>query len=125
MISYDEFKKVEVRAGKILSAEKIPDTDKLLKLSVDFGEKKVVPPAEEGGVATEEPSYRQIVSGIAMHFPDPSVLVGTTCMFVTNLEPRTIRGLESQGMIFAVSSPEGGFSLLKPNETIPPGALAA
>lgn len=115
MITYEEFKKIEIRAGKILSAEKIPDTDKLLKLSVDFAEK------DEAGNAKP----RQIVSGIAMHFPDPAVLVGKTCMFVANLAPRTIRGFESNGMLFAVSTPEGGFSLLEPNATIPPGTCAA
>lgn len=115
MITYEEFKKVEVRAGKILSAEKIPETDKLLKLAVDFAEKD-----ELGNLKP-----RQIVSGIALYFPDPAVLVGKTCMFVTNLEPRTIRGFESNGMLFAVSTGEGGFSLLEPNQTIPPGTLAA
>jgi tRNA-binding EMAP/Myf-like protein len=45
-------------------------------------------------------------------------------MFVTNLEPRMIKGFESNGMLFAVSTPEGGFSLLEPNGTIPPGAIA-
>lgn len=107
-ISYDDFAKVEIRAGKILSAEKIPDTDKLLKLSVDFAE----------GLP------RQIVSGISMYFPDPTVLVGKTCMFVTNLEPRMIRGYESNGMLFAVSTPEGAFSLLEPAGIIPPGTKA-
>lgn len=108
MISFDDFAKIEVRAGKILSAEKIPDTDKLLKLSVDFAEEKP----------------RQIVSGISLYFPDPAVLVGKTCMFVTNLEPRTIKGYESNGMLFAVSTPEGAFSLLEPNSSIPPGTKA-
>lgn len=108
MISYDEFSKIEIRAGKILSAEKIPDTDKLLKLSVDFA----------------EPAPRQIVSGISAYFPDPQTLVGKTAMFVTNLEPRVIRGYESNGMLFAVSTPEGAFSLLEPHPTIPPGAQA-
>ena len=119
MITYDEFAKVEIRAGKILSAEKIPDTDKLLKLSVDFA----------------EAAPRQIVSGISMHFPDPALLVGRTAMFVTNLEPRTIRGHESNGMLFAVStdavattetSPAvpANFSLLEPNPSIPPGTRA-
>lgn len=108
MISYDEFKKVEIKAGKILSAEKVPDTDKLLRLMVDFAE--------------EAP--RQIVSGIAGYFEDPLSLIGRTAMFVTNLEPRTICGLESNGMLFAVSTPEGAFSLLEPNNLIPPGTLA-
>ena len=114
MISIDDFKKIEIRAGKILSAEKIPETDKLLKLSVDFGEK------DETGL--NKP--RQIVSGISLHFPDTAVLIGKTCMFVTNLEPRTIKGFESNGMLFAVSTPEGGFSLLEPNQSIPAGTLA-
>ena len=111
MISIDDFAKVEIRVGKILTAEKVPDTDKLLRLTVDMGE--------------ENP--RQIVSGISMHFPDPQTLVGTKCTFVANLEPRTIRGLESQGMICAVSTPAaedgtpGTFSLLKVSEDIPAG----
>lgn len=143
MITYDEFKKVEIRAGKILSAEKIPDTDKLLKLLVDFGETKdLIPsmlhpdsgidgkvqeiPIPEVTIApTKIPAPRQIVSGISTHFPDPSILVGKTCMFVTNLEPRKIKGHESNGMLFAVSTPEGGFSLLEPNGTIPVGTRAA
>ena len=129
MISYDDFKKVEIRAGKIVSAEKIPDTDKLLKLSVDFGETKeitsVAVEGQEVPVPVKVPAPRQIVSGISMYFPDPAVLVGKTCMFVTNLEPRTIRGFESNGMLFAVSTGDGAFSILEPNATIPPGTKAA
>ncbi len=108
MITIEDFSKVEIRAGKILSAEKIPDTDKLLKLMVDLA----------------EPTPRQIVSGISLYFPDPAVLVGKTAMFVTNLEPRMIKGYESNGMLFAVSTPEGKFSLLEPNPDIPPGTKA-
>ena len=122
MISYEDFKKVEISAGKILSAEKIPDTDKLLKLSVDFGEHKEV--VKEDGTKESVHTVRQIVSGIFMYFPDPAVLVGKTCMFVTNLEPRMIRGFESNGMLFALSTPDGAFSLLEPNATIPPGTKA-
>ena len=137
MISYDDFKKVEIRAGKILSAEKVPDTDKLLKLSVDFAEKTET--VDAAGNKTVTPKVRQIISGIALYFPDPAMLVGKTCMFVTNMEPRIIRGLESQGMLFAVSTPPastsshvppgdapvGGFSLLEPNSSIPPGTSAS
>ncbi|MSU45462.1 MAG: hypothetical protein EXS47_02435 [Candidatus Zambryskibacteria bacterium] len=108
MITYEDFEKVEIRVGKILSAEKIPDTDKLLKLSIDFAEEKP----------------RQIVSGIALFFPDPQVLVGKKCMFVTNLEPRVIYGVESNGMLFAVSTAEGAFSLLEPLDIIPAGTKA-
>jgi methionine--tRNA ligase beta chain len=83
-ISIDEFKKVEIRVGEIRSAEKVLDADKLLRLVVNFG--------------TEE---RQVISGIAAYFPDLTTLVGKHCLFVTNLEYRTIRGLESQAMIMA------------------------
>ncbi len=108
MINIEEFKKIEMVVGKILSAEKVPDTEKLLKLSVDLG----------------EATPRQIVSGISLYFPDCSVLVGKKCMFVANLESRLIRGLESQGMILAVSTEDGKFSLLEPSDEIPVGARA-
>jgi len=136
MISYDDFAKVEIKAGKILSAEKIPATDKLLKLSVDFGlveQAPVVvpvtpatPEAPEVSLVPVEPQrdIRQIVSGISLYFPDPVVLIGKTCMFVTNLEPRKIKGFESNGMLFAVSTKDGAFSLLEPNKDIPPGTRA-
>jgi len=107
-INIEDFKKIDIVVGKILSAEKIPDTDKLLKLSVDLAEEKP----------------RQIVSGISLHFTDCSVLVGKKCMFVANLEPRMIRGIESNGMILAVSAEDGKFSLLEPNDEIPTGARA-
>ncbi len=108
IISIEDFKKIELKVGKILSAEKVPETDKLLQLSVDMGEEKP----------------RQIISGISGYFPDHSVLVGKRCMFVANLEPRVIKGLESQGMILAVSTDDGNFSLLEPNDTIPVGTNA-
>jgi tRNA-binding EMAP/Myf-like protein len=123
MINYDEFSKVEIKAGKILSAEKVVGADKLLRLMVDFGETKEV--VSESGDKSVIPAPRQIVSGIAMYYPDPAVMVGKVCMFVTNLEPRTIRGLESNGMLFALSTPDGSaFSLLEPNPSIPVGTKA-
>lgn len=115
-INIDDFKKIDIVVGQILSVEKVPDTEKLLKLSVDLGEE--VP--------------RQIVSGISEYFPDCEVLVGRKCMFVANLEPRMIRGVESDGMILAVSNEEatkedgqGGFSLLAPDNSIPVGTRAS
>jgi methionyl-tRNA synthetase len=107
-ISIEDFKKVKLVVGQILSVEKVLDTDKLLKLSVDLAEEKP----------------RTIVSGISLYFPDYSVLVGKKCMFVANLEPRVIRGIESQGMIVALSTDDGRFSLLEPNDEIPIGAEA-
>ncbi len=84
-ITIDDFHKVEIRVGEILSAEPIEGSDKLLKLRVNFG--------------TEE---RQVLSGIAKFFADPAQLVGKRCAFVTNLAPRMMMGLESQAMILAV-----------------------
>lgn len=105
MISIDDFKKLEIKIGHILSAEPVEKSEKLLKLSVDMGE--------------ENP--RQIVSGIARYFSDPNELVGKKCAFATNLEPRTLMGLESQGMILAVSGEEF-FSLLETRPNVPPGS---
>lgn len=107
MINIDDFKKVEIKAGKILSVDLIEGSEKLLKLSVDFAE--------------ETP--RQVVSGIRKYFEDPQTLVGVTTAFVTNLEPRPLMGLESQAMILAASgeTAEGNFfSLLKMD--CPPGS---
>lgn len=106
MITIDDFKKIEIKIGEILSAEKVPDTDKLLRLSVAMGE--------------ETP--RQIVSGIAAHFPDTALLIGKKCAFAANLEPRMIRGIESNGMILAVSAEDGKFSLLDVSSDIPAGS---
>ncbi|MCK5027091.1 MAG: hypothetical protein KAS07_01595 [Candidatus Pacebacteria bacterium] len=105
-INFDDFKKVDIRIGTIKSAEKIPDTDKLLKLKVEFGDGEV----------------RQIVSGIAESYPDPQELVGKQSPFVYNLEPRTIRGYESNGMILGVAGEEFGFVTLAPSKDVPPGS---
>lgn len=104
MISYDDFAKLDITIGVIKSVEVIENADKLLKLSVDVGE--------------DEP--RQIVSGIREYFEDPQFLVGKQCPFLTNLEPRTIRGYESQGMILAASH-DDIFSLLIPHNELPAG----
>ncbi len=107
-ISIDEFSKIEVKVGTVRSAERVPDTDKLLKLMVDFD---------------EEAGPRQIVSGIVKYVSDPDTLVGRQLAFVTNLEPRTLRGLESNGMLFAVGSDES-FAFLTPDRVVPPGTSA-
>jgi methionyl-tRNA synthetase len=106
-ITIDDFHKVEITIGKILEVDIVEDADRLLKLKVDLG--------EEGP--------RQIISGIREFFEDPQELVGKRVPFATNLQPRTIKGLESNGMIVAVSDKEGnGFSLLEAGENISPGS---
>jgi len=108
MISIEDFKKIEVKVGTVRSAERVPETDKLLRLVIDFG---------------EESGPRQIISGIATYVSEPESLVGRQLAFVTNLEPRTIRGFESNGMLFAVG--EGGsFAFLTPDREVPPGTSA-
>ncbi|OGG76411.1 hypothetical protein A2950_00940 [Candidatus Kaiserbacteria bacterium RIFCSPLOWO2_01_FULL_55_19] len=113
-ISIDEFSKIEVKVGTVKSAERVPETDKLLKLTVDFNE---VSP--ENG----EKVLRQIASGIVGYVSEPESLVGRQFAFVTNLEPRMIRGLESNGMLFAVGAGET-FAFLTPDRAVPPGTSA-
>lgn len=105
-ISYDDFAKLEIRIGTITDVEVVEGADRLLKLIVDVGEE----------------TSRQIVSGIREYFEDIDVLVGRQCPFLVNLEPRTIRGLESQGMILAGGDTDV-FSLLHPDRAVPPGTL--
>jgi methionyl-tRNA synthetase len=105
MITIDDFAKIEMRIGHIIEVVRVPETDKLLQLTVDFGE--------------ETP--RTVVSGIAEYFEDEQKLCGVRCPFVTNLEPRKIRGIESQAMIVAVHTAEGAFSVLEPTMAEVPG----
>ncbi len=104
MITFDEFKKAEIKIGKILSAERVPDSDKLIKFMIDLGE--------------EAP--RQILSGIAEYYQDPTVLIGKQVPVLTNLPTRTIRGFDSQGMVlYAVG--EGFLTTIGPDHEIPVG----
>jgi methionyl-tRNA synthetase len=112
MISYDDFAKLDIRIGEIKTIEVVEGADKLLRLTVDVGETHT-----DGS-----PCVRQIVSGIRTYFEDPQVLVGRKCPFLINLAPRVIRGLESQGMILAASTEEGGFALLHPHTDLLPGS---
>jgi methionyl-tRNA synthetase len=106
-ISIDDFAKVEVRVCTVLSAERVPETDKLFRLMVDAG----------------EPEPRQIVSGIAQYVPEPEMLIGRQLCFVTNLAPRTIKGLESNGMLFAVGEGDS-FAFVTTDRPVPPGTGA-
>jgi methionine--tRNA ligase beta chain len=108
-ISFEDFIKLEIKIGKIFSAEKVDGSDKLLKLSVDFGKN------EAGEVIT-----RQIIAGIGKIYA-PEALVGKECPFAYNLAPRMLKGLESQGMILCPSD-EGSPVLLHPDKEIAPGS---
>ncbi len=105
MITFDEFKKVEMKIGKIISAIPVEGSDKLLKLEVDFAEDKI----------------RTVVSGIAGHV-DLETFIGSQKVFVTNLEPRAILGIESQAMILAGKDGQG-LALIQPNRDLPVGTL--
>jgi len=102
MISFEEFQKIDLRVGKIVEAEKVEGADKLLKLKVDLGTEK-----------------RQLVAGIAK-FYQPKDLIGREIVVVVNLEPKTLIGIESQGMLLAADF-EGKPVLLKPDAKVPPG----
>ncbi len=85
IINYEDFSKIDIRVGTIISAENVNKSKKLIRLEVDFGEL----------------GKRQILTGIAQWYK-PEDLVGMMTTFVINLEPRRMMGLESQGMIFAL-----------------------
>ena len=110
MITFDDFKKIDLKVGTVVSAEKIDGSDKLLKLSVDFG----------------EGSPRQVVSGIAKIFSNPEKLIGKQFTFVTNLKPRAIFGFESHAMILAATKARKNgdkeIVLVKPIKKIPSGS---
>jgi methionine--tRNA ligase beta chain len=105
MISIEDFKKLEIKIGKVISAEKVPEADKLLKIVFDLGDEK-----------------RQIMAGIAESFDDPSVLIGREMPILTNLEYRKLRGYESQGMMLAADA-DGRPVLLSPETEVPPGSI--
>jgi len=106
-IQYDDFAKLDLRVGTILSAEKVAKADKLLKLEVDLGSEK-----------------RTIVSGIALHFK-PEDLVGRQVVIVANLAPRKLKGIESNGMILSAEDENGKLHLLNPEQIINPGAAVS
>ena len=109
MISFDDFNKLDIRIGTILKAEKIEGADKLLKLTVDIG------PSSASG----QPELRVLVAGIAETYK-PKSLINKQVPVLINLEPRTLRGVESQGMILAAVVDEKAV-LLKPIKKVPNG----
>jgi methionyl-tRNA synthetase len=103
-IGIEDFAKVEMRVGLVKSADRVPGADKLLQLQVDIGDE-----------------VRQIVAGLALAYK-PEELVGRKVVVVTNLQPRKLRGVESNGMIVAASLPDGAPVLAGFLEEVPVGA---
>jgi methionyl-tRNA synthetase len=104
-ISIDEFKKLDARIGVVLAAEAVEGSEKLIKLTLDF----------------KEEAPRQILSGIKQWYT-PESLVGKRMLFVINLAPRQMMGLESQGMLMAVDGVDGAPVFLVPEQDVLPGA---
>ncbi|MBE5747353.1 MAG: methionine--tRNA ligase [Clostridiales bacterium] len=103
-ISFDDFVKVQLRVGEIIACEPVPKSNKLLKETVKFGDE-----------------VRTIVSGIAKHYK-PEEMVGKKVVFVTNLAPRKVCGIVSEGMIMAAEDEDGTLSLIVPDKDIKSGA---
>lgn len=104
MASIDDFAKLEFKVGTVLEADYIEGSDKLLKLKVDLG----------------EDSPRQILSGIKQWYK-PENLIGKQFVFIANLKPRIMMGLESQGMILCASTDKKPVCI-KPSSKVPPGS---
>ena len=103
-ITFDDFAKIDLKVGTITAAEKVEKADKLLKLEVDLGFEK-----------------RTIVSGIALHF-EPAAIVGKQVVVVTNLAPRKMRGIESNGMILMAEDASGKLKFINPDEATDNGS---
>lgn len=104
-VKFSEWQKLDLRTGKILEVENIEGADKLYKLEIDLGKEK-----------------RTLVAGLKPYYK-PEELIGKSCIVFTNLEPKTIRGVESRGMILAaISEDESNVKLLQPDEDIELGS---
>jgi methionyl-tRNA synthetase len=103
-IVYDDFAKLELKVGTVTACEKVEKADKLLKLEVDLGTEK-----------------RIIISGIALHYTSEEV-VGKQVIVVTNLAPRKMKGIESQGMVLTAEDSDGKLQLLRPENVVVPGS---
>jgi methionyl-tRNA synthetase len=102
-ITFDDFVKVQLRVGEIIACEPVPKSSKLLKETVKFGDET-----------------RTVVSGIAKHYK-PEEMVGKKVVFVTNLAPRKVCGVVSEGMILAAEDENGNLSLIVPEKDVPSG----
>lgn len=109
-ISFEEFRKLDLRVGKVISAEKIIGSTNLLKLEIDLGD-----PSTGSGLGK-----RQILAGVSKYY-ESKELIGLNLVIVTNLEPKKIMGLESQGMILCAEVNEEPVCLV-PLKDVPPGS---
>lgn len=129
MITIDDFGKVEIRVGTVLSVEPAEGADRLLRIIFDFGpqEENTDESMFESAVMEElhekypGRNVRQIMSAIRPFFEDPQVIVGKQICVITNLEPRNFRGYQSQGMIMAVGDAETGITFIGPESPVPAG----
>ena len=103
-ISFEEFQKLDLRIGKITEANQIPGSRKLMRIMVDFGTEK-----------------RQAVAGLLQWY-QPQDLVGKKCVFLLNLQKRTVMGVESQCMILAAEDDEGTVTVLQPEKDVAEGS---
>lgn len=103
-MTIEEFQKLDLRVGKIITAEKISNSEKLLRLEVDLGSE-----------------WRQIVSGIANKYK-PEDLINKQIIIVANLDSKMIKGIESQGMLLAAEDDNGNLSLIMPDKEIKSGS---
>lgn len=117
-VTYEEFKKMDIRIGTIRHIEEIEGADKLLKFLIQFTEELKTGDFELPDGTTVP--VRQILSGIREYYPDYSELIGKQVLYIVNLEPRTIRGLESHGMLMAVGNDAPIF--LIPESPVEPGS---
>ncbi|MEA3399415.1 MAG: methionine--tRNA ligase [Patescibacteria group bacterium] len=106
MITYEDFKKLDIRVGTIKEIEPIPETDKLLICQVDFGEGEL----------------RQIISGIKEFYPNYDELIDKQVLYIVNLESRKIKGFESNGMLMAILGEDGKPIFLIPEEKVKVGS---
>lgn len=105
LISIEDFAKIKLKTAVIISAERVPKSEKLVRLQVDVGKET-----------------KQIVAGIAKHYT-PEDLIGKTIVIVSNLKPAKLMGFESQGMVLAASNTDGVLTLISPESAIGPGSI--
>lgn len=118
-VNYEEFKKMDMRVGTIKEVVPVEGTDKLLKFQIDFG-----PNFAKATLGEEqsENNFIQIVSGIHEFYPEYEKLVGKQVLYIVNLEPRTIKGVESNGMLMAVDGVDGKPVFLTPEVPVNAGS---